>query len=610
VLQVDLSNAFNSVDRFKVQEGLLSQLPELVPWFELTHSQPSPLSCQGQVLTSQQGTQQGDPLGPAFFALAIHPTISAEDACLLWEAWYHDDGVLVGDESAVLGALSSLRQRFESLGLHVNLSKCTLWSPQGMLRSPGPVAATDWNMPHIVLGTPFGSAAAEKQFLSSVHTKHERLLQRLCLLSDPQVAISLLRYCLGAQKVNHLLRVLWSEHMSAFVTGTAGSIRRALETILGRSLPDAAWLQSCLPIRHGGLGIQNPSLTHSAAFLASALAEYSGAFSPTGEEAPACAEFWDVVETISSQLSGDSTLVQWRVEHILPPRRQILDAKQHEQRFWSDKINLQLKQELCAGLPLRDQLRLRDVSAEHAGGWLSVVPNDNLGSRFSKGEYQLLLEFRLGLPVLPASAAGYPCDKCGQPLDVFGDHLLTCRHSGLWKRHNLLRDALEYITTCSGMCCQTEARVEGKTRPADLLVYEWDSGRDMAVDLTIRHPLAASGKWDPNVCQLSEAEAAKNRKYLSLCNAAGLDFTPLGMSPFGAFGPQGNSFLRRLFGRYAKRFGRQQEERFLGQFQQQCWERISVALHKAVGQQLSAVYTLLGGVAGVPYDAPVPEHRD
>ena len=79
------------------------------------------------------------------------------------------------------------------------------------------------------------------------------------------------------------------------------------------------------------------------------------------------------------------------------------------------------------------------------------------------------------------------------------------------------------------------------------------------------------------------------------------------MSTFGAFGPQGRTFLAKLFGRYAKRFGREQEERFLGRFQHQCWERLSVALHKAIGQQLSGVYTQLGGVAGTPYDAPVPE---
>ena len=94
--------------------------------------------------------------------------------------------------------------------------------------------------------------------------------------------------------------------------------------------------------------------------------------------------------------------------------------------------------------------------------------------------------------------------------------------------------------------------------------------------------MAASGQWDPHASQLAAAEAEKNQKYLALCTAAGLDFIPLGMSTFGAFGPQGTAFLERLFRRSAKRFVRELEERFKGQFQHH-WERVSVALQKAVG---------------------------
>ena len=50
----------------------------------------------------------------------------------IMEAWYHNDyGILVGDESAVLTALSSVDEHLLKSGLRVNLSKCAaLWSPQ------------------------------------------------------------------------------------------------------------------------------------------------------------------------------------------------------------------------------------------------------------------------------------------------------------------------------------------------------------------------------------------------------------------------------------------------------------------------------------------------
>ena len=86
-------------------------------------------------------------------------------------------------------------------------------------------------------------------------------------------------------------------------------------------------------------------------------------------------------------------------------------------------------------VPLRDKVTLVSQSHKHAGAWLSVVPNTNLGFHFDKGEH-LLTHFHLGLPLLPAAAAGTPCDHCGQPLDLFGDHLVSYRFAGSWKRHN------------------------------------------------------------------------------------------------------------------------------------------------------------------------------
>ena len=57
---------------------------------------------------------------------------------------------------------------------------------------------------------PFRSSVATSQFLAETRAKHHALLQKLAVFPESQVALPLLMYCLGAQKVNHLLRVLWS----------------------------------------------------------------------------------------------------------------------------------------------------------------------------------------------------------------------------------------------------------------------------------------------------------------------------------------------------------------------------------------------------------------
>nr|GEU54181.1 hypothetical protein [Tanacetum cinerariifolium] len=82
MLTVDLSNAFNLLDR-------------------------SALLCTH--IWSATGVQQGDPLGPLFFALILHPLLhKIKDSCkLLLHAWYLDDGTVIRDSEGVAKVPSS-----------------------------------------------------------------------------------------------------------------------------------------------------------------------------------------------------------------------------------------------------------------------------------------------------------------------------------------------------------------------------------------------------------------------------------------------------------------------------------------------------------------------
>jgi hypothetical protein len=339
--------------------------------------------------------------------------------------------------------------------------------------------------------------------------------------------------------------------------------------------------------------VQNPVLTYNAAFLSSSLAECSGAFSPEGEQAQPNEDFWAAAHKLSLQIH-DEALIQWQAQGVLPTSRQIIENRLHTQKVWTDKVTSQARQDLFDSASLRDKVRLQAEGEKHAGAWLNVVPNENLGLHFGKGEFQLLLNFHLGVPILPVAAAGSPCDNCGQPLDIYGDHLVSCRHSGAWKRHNFLRTTLAAIATSAGLNVSTEVQVQGKERPADLLISNWESGRGVAVDLTVVHGLNQSEVWDLKSPAVEKAEAAKVLKYQVLCETGNLDFVPLGLDTFGAIGTQGQQFLGKLFSKYAKRFATEGEQRFPGQFQRECWERVSVALRKAVAQQLCGVFAVLG----------------
>ena len=80
VLKIDTRNAFNLVSRQALLDECATFFPELLPWASWCYG-PHPLLWHslGQ-LSSEAGVQQGDPLGPLFFALVLHKVVSAIDA--------------------------------------------------------------------------------------------------------------------------------------------------------------------------------------------------------------------------------------------------------------------------------------------------------------------------------------------------------------------------------------------------------------------------------------------------------------------------------------------------------------------------------------------------
>ena len=74
--------------------------PELAPWVDLCYGRESVIWFGDRELVSGRGVQQGDPLGPALFAMAIQPVIERARAEvseslpgeLDWVAFFLDDG--------------------------------------------------------------------------------------------------------------------------------------------------------------------------------------------------------------------------------------------------------------------------------------------------------------------------------------------------------------------------------------------------------------------------------------------------------------------------------------------------------------------------------------
>ena len=101
--KIDFANAFNCVDRQAFLEQCRHHFPGMSQWAEWCYSSPSHLFFGNNIISSERGVQQGDPLGPFLFALALQPLLhrlnrGRSDQGLQLTYSYLDDLILAGEQ--------------------------------------------------------------------------------------------------------------------------------------------------------------------------------------------------------------------------------------------------------------------------------------------------------------------------------------------------------------------------------------------------------------------------------------------------------------------------------------------------------------------------------
>ena len=243
VLQVDVRNGFNSIDRQAMLDAAHDRIPKLVSWTNYCYAAHSKLFLSnGHPISSQQGVQQGDPLGLLMYSLAWQSVVDKMPKGLLLNLWYLDDGHLVGPQAVLEEALNILHTEGAKIGITLNADKCVLWGPaaQGASGRLAEIPITPWQRDSgiKVLGLPVcfpGSHGFAEKMMTKVIDKVEESCSVLLSLGDPQIQHLLLRYCLDACTVMHYLRGVDCTHLQHLVQRCSTVVKRTWAYIVGAS---------------------------------------------------------------------------------------------------------------------------------------------------------------------------------------------------------------------------------------------------------------------------------------------------------------------------------------------------------------------------------------
>jgi len=306
-------------------------------------------------------------------------------------------------------------------------------------------------------------------------------------------------------------------------------LKSALERILNVSFSDCQWQQARLPLKHGGLGVRGAKDVALPAFISS------------------CAQNKDLAREIAGEddleLAGESdAIAHWRQTCLTAP------SESSSQKDWDLPLIVRAKDQLLnTAVDERERARLSAAMVEGSGVWLQALPSPSLGLMLNATELRIAVALRLGCQTVHP----HPCHHCGEQVDCFGVHGLSCRHSaGRMPRHKMANDVIRRALASAEIPSSLEpaglARRDGR-RPDGLTLVPWRDGRCMVWDFTCTDTFCATnvrGSARQPGSAAAAAEARKLTHYQDL--SRNYCVIPVAIETTGVAGPATAAFIKDM----------------------------------------------------------------
>ena len=458
-LLVDASNAFNSLNRDAALHNIRFLCPFIATILINTYRAPTDLYfIDGEVIMSQEGTTQGDPLAMPMYAVATLPLIRKLPRSVR-QTWYADD-------ATALGAITNLRTWWDDLvtsgpgyGYFPNASKTRLvtktdfHSEATVIFGDTNVNITSVGRPH--LGAPLGTKLFAEQFVLDKVTDWSNQVKLLSVIATTQPHAAFAAFIHGmSSRWTFLARTV--PNIGYLFKQLEDTIRTAFIPTITGQLPTNDTNRGLfgLPPRLGGLGLLNPVLQSDSEFSASLMV------TKPLKELILRQEFEYPYEALADQITAKADVRQLR---------------SHQASQAASTIKETLSPPLLRALDLAQE--------KGASNWLTSLPIEEYGFCLHKGAFTDALALRYGgVP----SRTPVNC-VCGTSFSV--EHVLSCSRGGFPSiRHNEIRDLTADLLT--NVC--KDVRVE-----PDLMPVTNESLSHASANSTngARLDIAANGLW-------------------------------------------------------------------------------------------------------------------